>query len=216
MKKEKVKNLNKTTYLRNQNGFFQMVPIRLINDDRLSPYAKFIMITCISNNDEWVINRNEIKDRVGFEEFKFRKGWDELKKYRYIEIVRRKRSCHYMINETPNYDTPNIDKGIKSSSDDRTLGPNLDTGINDKGINLIYTKDNIDQTLDPKTKVLKGHVKTGDNSSDKRMNFVTRNDVPPGTLRFDSILNEFNEKDALDLDLDTLNLDIDINSLRLP
>lgn len=200
-----MKKLNKTTYIRNQNGFFQMVPIRLLNDNRLSPYAKFIMITCISNNDEWVINRNEIQGRVDFEQNKFRKGWDELKKYGYIEVVRKKQSVHYIINESPNIVT-----GNNCSSDDRATGPNLVTGNNVTGNNLIYTNNNIHQTLIPKTKVPKERSQTDDNSSDKRKNFVISNEVPSPVLRFDSLLNELTEEDALEYGLEPDTIDLSL------
>lgn len=206
---------NKTTYLRNNKGFYQQIPIRLINDDKLSPYAKFIMIVCISNNDKWVINRKEIQKRVGFEEYKFRKGWDELKKYRYIEIIRKKRCCHYIINEAPNIDTPTIDTDVNISADSGALGPNLDTGINDTGVNLIYTNLNIDQTRVPKTKVLKGGGgNTGgaffDGAPDSPPPVKEKKTLKPEPLSFDSSISE---KELISLDFDVSVIREDDDSL---
>jgi len=209
-----MKKVNKTTYLRNQNGFFQMVPIRLLNDKRLSSYAKFIMITVISNNDDWVINKNEIFSRTDFPRNKFKQGWDELKKYGYIDVIRRQGYWQYIINE-------NLSNTTGGSCEDNDAGnDNLSkaTGRTSKGGLLTYTKKNINQTLIPKTKVPKGetpkeHSQTDDNSSDKRKNFVISNEVPSKVLRFDSLLNEPTEEDALDFGLepDTIDLAIELD-----
>lgn len=204
-----MKKLNKTTYIRNQNGFFQMVPIRLLNDERLSPYAKFIMITIISNNDDWVINKNEILSRTDFPKNKFYQGWDELKKYGYIDVIRRQGYWQYLINENISKSTGGT---CESNETNEAGNDNLSkpTGRTSKGSTVIYTNNNIHQTLIPKTKVPKEHSQTDDNSSDKRKNFVISNEVPSPVLRFDSLLNELTEEDALEYGLEPDTIDLSL------
>ncbi len=135
---------NKTMFVRNKGKSYTIVPNHILNDDRLSSYAKIIMITIISNADDWIINRKEIQKRVNITHCKFEEGWELLKSLGYIEVIRRQGYFHYIINELP----LSITTGSNCETSTSEPRSSINTGRNCKGSNLINTNINKVETQD--------------------------------------------------------------------
>lgn len=83
-----IKSINKTDFIRVQKDRdYTTINNTCLKDDRLSWKAKGIMAYILTLPDDWVINLEEIITHAPDGEKSFRSGFNELKKYGYVERI---------------------------------------------------------------------------------------------------------------------------------
>jgi hypothetical protein len=102
MKKRKL--INRTTYLRANNGFTSIS--NEATHGKLSAGALGILVMLLSNVDTFIIYKSEIEKRSGFGETKFNDYWDELVQNGFIYSLKQPKgmiSYHYVIVNEPSH-----------------------------------------------------------------------------------------------------------------
>ena len=112
----KFNNKNNKTVFKSENvaGKFTTIPHRIINDKRLSTDARLLLISILSDADNFDISRTGLMNRLGLSEYKLDKAFNELIEYGYLKKTKRhSQYFHYTVSEFGNL---NNDSNVNNQS----------------------------------------------------------------------------------------------------
>ena len=94
---------NTTTYFRAKNdgvaNYYTVISNDLIRDKRLSSDEIIIMVTILSNNNTYVLNMDFLRNYLRWSGKRFYKASEILQKYKYLEKVRGRGTCNWIVRE---------------------------------------------------------------------------------------------------------------------
>lgn len=141
-----------------------------------------IMFHLLSNSDDWIINKEDIRKKSKLGERRFDTAWNHLKKLRYIIIEKlpgeHGKFCYrYIINEEPTPQNVGVEPEVHSGGTDNFTRPTLpgygNPGLENRGTNNNYINKNQKTTassgsdgLSTKVEVRPGNNNIGPNILD--------------------------------------------------